>query len=214
MSVALSDNGSTSDISWRGLLALLIVWFGVIVTLTLTGVMDPGPARPPLPILLAVAIPVLSFLGAYRALPGFRAQVLGADLQVIVAIHAWRTLGLGFILLHLNGLLAGLFAWPAGLGDAAIALSAPFIIYRLRHDPSFAASNRFLWWNWLGILDFAIAIFAGVLASGIIPNLVANGVTSGAVSTMPLALIPGFFVPIFIILHITVLLQVAAARRR
>jgi len=197
-----------------GLMALLALWLLTILTLTATGVMDPGPGNPPIPILISVAIPVLLFFGTYGALPRFKAMVLGADLRVITAIQAWRTLGLGFILLHLNGLLPGLFAWPAGLGDATIAMVAPWVVYRLLKDPGFVASNRFLWWNWLGLFDFAVAIALGAATSGAIPALVSSGVTSAAVSTMPLALIPGFFVPVFMLLHFTALLQAAAARRQ
>lgn len=197
-----------------GLIALLVLWFLTILTLTTTGAMDPGPGNPPLPILISVVIPVLLFLGAYGALPRFKAMVLGADLRLITAIQAWRTVGLGFIFLHLSGLLPGLFAWPAGLGDAAIAIGAPWIVYRLLRDPGFVASNRFILWNWLGILDFAVAVVVGAATSGAIPALVADGVTSAAMSTMPLGLIPGFFVPMFILLHLTALLQAAAARRR
>ena len=197
-----------------GLAALLVFWLLTIVTLAATGVMEPGPGKPPIPILVSIAIPVLLFFVAYGALPRFKALVLSADPRVITAIQAWRTVGLGFILLSLNGLLPGLFAWPAGLGDAAIALAAPWIVYRLLKDPDFIASHGFLWWNWLGLFDFAVAVALGSATSGAIPALVAGGANSAAMSAMPLALIPGFFVPVFMLLHFTALLQAAAARRR
>lgn len=218
MSVATSPSKAIStDPSarrWLGAAALIAVWFGTILILTLTGVMDPGPNRPPVPLVFAVAIPTLLFLGAYRALPRFKAMVLGADLRLITALHAWRTIGFGFILLHLNGLLPGLFAWPAGLGDVAIAIAAPWMVYRLLRDPDFVTSSRFLWWNRLGILDFVVAFIAGALASGVIPALTLGGVNTAAVSVMPMALIPGFLVPLLLLTHLTALLQIGEARRQ
>ncbi len=204
---------ASASAAWVGGAALLAVWFLTILALAVTGVMDPGPGRPPLPILIAIAVPTLAFLGAYRALPGFQSFVLNADLRLITALHAWRTIGFGFILLHLNGLLPGLFAWPAGVGDFTIAIIAPWMVYRLMRDPNFVKSNRYVWWNRLGILDFVIAVATGAATSGAFPALVADGTTSAAMSTLPLAMIPGFFVPLFILLHLTALLQAAAARR-
>ena len=83
----------------------------------------------------------------------FRAFVLGLDLRLVTAIQAWRFAGLGFIALYTYGVLPGLFAWPAGLGDMAIGLTAPWVMRALERRPEFAASQRFAVWNLLGILD-------------------------------------------------------------
>ena len=49
--------------------------------------------------------------------------------------------------------------------------------------------------------------------SGSIPSLISGTVTSGPMEIWPLNLFPSFGVPIFIILHLTVLFQVMKMRR-
>src|SRR5262249_44584082 len=54
--------------------------------------------------------------------------------------------------------LPGLFAFPAGFGDMATGVTAPWIVLGLVRNPSFAASRRYVIWNILGILDFVVAV--------------------------------------------------------
>jgi len=68
-------------------------------------------------------------------------------------------------------------------------------------------SNRFLAVHAAGLLDFVVAIGAGIIACNQIPDLV-EGVTSSAMGDLPLDLVPAFAVPGFIILHLIVLVQV------
>ncbi len=76
--------------------------------------------------------------------------------------------------------------------------------------PDFVASRLFLVWNLLGILDLVVAVSTGVLSSGFIFGL-AGGITTAPMAQLPLVLIPAFFVPLFIMFHLTALLQ---ARRQ
>jgi hypothetical protein len=69
-------------------------------------------------------------------------------------------------------------------------------------------------YQYLGLLDFAVAIVTAGLAAGAYPSLTPDGVTSAAMDVWPLNLFPSFIVPIFIILHLTVLLKVRALRRQ
>ncbi len=103
--------------------------------------------------------------------------------------------------------------WPAGLGDVALGLSAPLVVLALARDPGFAARRGFVVWNWLGLADFVVAFGTAALASGAIPALVAGGATSAPMEVWPLFLFPGFFVPLFVFLHLTALFQVRAFRR-
>ncbi len=108
--------------------------------------------------------------------------------------------------MYAHGVLPGLFAWPAGLGDIAIGVAAPWMILSLIRQPGFAASQSFRVWNLLGILDLVVAIGTGVLASGFAAGLVGD-TTTGPMTQLPLVLIPAYFVPIFIMLHVTALIQ-------
>jgi hypothetical protein len=176
----------------------LALWLGLVSFLASQGAFVGSANSPPLRIFFGVAIPLALFLAAYFRWRPFRDFILGADLRFVAAIEAWRWGGLGFLSLYANGILPGLFALPAGLGDMAIGISAPWIVLSLVRNPLFAASRRFVIWNILGIVDFVA--FPGI--NGLIGN-----VTTSAMTRLPLVLIPAFMVPFFTMLHLTALLQ-------
>ena len=187
----------------------LAVWFGLVFFLASQGAFVGSVGSPPLPIFFGVAIPLALFFAVYFGLKSFRDFILGADLRFVAAIEAWRWGGLGFLSLYANGILPGLFALPAGLGDMAIGFSAPWIVLSLVRNPLFAASRRFFIWNILGIIDFVVAVSTATLSSGAFPGISAliGNVTTSPMTRLPLVLIPAFMVPFFTMLHLTALFQ-------
>ena len=195
-----------------GLLAVgLALWASLVLALALAGVFDVPPDSPALPTLVAIATPVLLFLGAAGVSPRVRAWVLALDPVLMTELQAWRIMGGTFLVVMALGLLPGFFAWPAGLGDVAVGVAAPFMAWRLRRDPAFLTSARYRWFLFAGLADFAVAVTTGVMARAPIDGLV-DEVTSAAMGQMPLVLIPTLAVPAFIILHLVVLLQILARR--
>jgi hypothetical protein len=194
----------TKTIAWTGLL----LWLAVAVVLGTGEAFVGTPGAAPLPILAAVLTPLIVFLVAFWTAGSFRDFVLSGDLTLMAGIQAWRFGGLGFIALYVYGVLPGLFAWPAGLGDMAIGVTAPLVIVALRRNPAFAAGRLFRVWNLLGILDLVVAVSLGALSSML--GFGASGAFPMAV--MPLVLIPAFFVPLFVMLHIASLLQAKQLR--
>ena len=120
--------------------------------------------------------------------------------------------GLGFIALYAYGVLPGVFAWPAGLGDIAIGVTAPWIAAALIRHPAFAASRVFAIWNGLGLLDLVVAVSTGAYASLSATGAVGE-ITTRPMAELPLVLIPAYFVPIFIMLHIVALAQARRAAK-
>lgn len=118
---------------------------------------------------------------------------------------------LGFLALYAQGLLPGIFAWPAGLGDIAIGVSAPWIVMALVRDRAFAGSWRFVAWNALGVLDLAIAVGTGA-ASGSLLAGYGGGVDTSPMTQLPLVLVPAFFVPFFVLVHVVAFLQAGVLR--
>jgi hypothetical protein len=186
--------------------SLLAVWFGLVFFAGANGAFVRPPDQPPLPILIGVTVPLVAFIAAYLGWGAFRASVLAADLRLLTAVQGWRAGGLGFLALHAHGVLPGLFAWPAGLGDIAIGITAPWVMFALINRPSLVTSRMFVVWNLLGILDLVGAVSTGVLSTGIVPGLVTE-VTTAPMSQLPLVLIPAYLVPLFIMLHLTALFQ-------
>ena len=184
----------------------MALWFGLVFLLGARGAFVGSADSPPLPIFFGVAIPLAVFFAAYFGWSAFRAFVLGVDLRLAAAMQAWRWAGFGFLALYAHRVLPGLFAFPAGLGDMAIGVTAPWIVLGLIRDPLFATSRRYVVWNILGITDLVVAVTMGTLSSGFLHGLTGN-VTTGPMAQLPLVLIPAYFVPFFIMLHVTALSQ-------
>jgi hypothetical protein len=88
---------------------------------------------------------------------------------------------------------------PAGWGDVAIGIAAPLVaLYWKRPFPY----KSFVVWNVLGLLDLAMAVSLGILASGTPVGVLAGKVTTRLMGMFPLSLIPTFFVPLLMILHL------------
>ena len=191
-------------------LGVLLLWFVVVFLLGAAGAIARPPGTPSFPILIAATAPVIVFLGAYWGWPAFRAYVLSLDLPLATAIQAWRAGGLGFLALYAHGVLPGAFAWPAGLGDIAIGVTAPWVALALLRRPGFAISRVFVVWNLLGILDLVVAVSVGGLSSAFASGAPGE-VTTGPMAQLPLVLIPAYLVPLFLILHLAALFQ---ARRQ
>ena len=190
--------------------AALTVWLVAVVILGAAGAFVGAPGMPPLPVFAGAVIPVILFAAAWRTSQAFRDFLLALDMRLIVAVQAWRYAGFGFLALYANHVLPGLFAWPAGLGDMAIGIAAPFWIVRLIKNPEAVASPGFRLWNALGILDFVIAFTTASVSS---MTLVTDSLPSMAPMTqLPLVLIPAFMVPLFVMLHIVALMQSKQAR--
>jgi hypothetical protein len=194
----------------RGVLAL---WCAVIIALGAAGAFIAAPGQPPLALVAGAMLPLALFSTAYLGSRSFRELVLAADLRLITAIQAWRWAGFGFIALWAHGVLPGLFALTAGIGDMAVGFTAPWIVLAVTRDRTFVATRRFAMFNWLGITDLVVALSLG----GVSSILVEGTVTMAPMAQLPLILIPAFLVPVFLLLHATALLQsrrAALAARR
>jgi hypothetical protein len=190
----------------------LAAWFVAVFAAGAAGGFVAQPGTPPIAIALGATLPLAAFFAAYAGSYRFRDFLRSADLRLLTGIQAWRAGGLGFIALWAHGVLPGLFTWPAALGDIAIGVTAPWIALALTRDPAFVGTARFAVWNWLGILDLAIAVGMGVLSSGVVPGL--TSVTTAAMGSLPLALIPAYFVPLFVMLHAVALFRAREAQKR
>lgn len=183
-----------------------LAWLALISVLGSRGVFVAPRGVPPLALLIGLLAPLILFLLGYRTIPSLREFVLSADLRLIVGIQAWRWAGFGFLTLHTYGILPGIFAWPAGLGDMAIGVTAPLVLSGLLRRPGFAAGKTFVAWNISGILDLTVAVSIGALVPLLAPNFY-GAVSTAPMSQLPLVLIPTYFVPTFLILHLTALFQ-------
>lgn len=146
-------------------------------------------------LLLATRIPAIS-----RAL-----AAPGATTRLALP-HTVRVVGVLFVLVLALGRLPAVFALPAGLGDIAVGLSAPFVALRLARG---TGRRRAVWFNIAGIVDLVVAIGLGFLAGlGPVRPLDVHP-TTAALGTLPLALVATVAVPLAIVLHVVSLRSLA-----
>ncbi len=187
-------------------LITLTVWLLLVVAFGAAGAFVGPPGAPPLAIAIGASVPLGLFFALLQLSKSFRGFVLSLDLRLIAGMQAWRWAGMGFLFLYSYKVLPAVFALAAGLGDMAIGVTAPWIILALVRQPGFAASNRFIGWNVLGIADLLTAV--GIAAVSTVFETGAPGEISVApMSTLPLVLIPEVVVPFFLILHTVALMQ-------
>src|SRR5215216_4672648 len=188
--------------------AVLGGWFVVSGLLARAGVysQDPGETVPwffvavagtLIALLLATRIPIVSRILADSGTPARLALP-----------HTLRIVGVLFLILMAQGRLPAAFALPAGLGDIAIGVAAPFVARRLARGNGRAGAVRF---NVLGILDLAVAVSIAFLLGPFGPFEVTP--STAPLRLLPLALIPTTAVPLAIALHIVSLRRLGTAAK-
>jgi hypothetical protein len=185
---------------------VLALWLAVVLLLGAAGAFVGPAGTPPYPIAIGVTAPLIVFVVAFWVSSTFRKFVTEGDVLLVTAIQAWRLAGFGLIGLFAYGVLPGRFAWPTGLGDMAIGLSAPWIALTLVRRPTFTASRLFVLWNLLGILDLVLAVGNAALLQTQATGALGE-VTVAPMAQLPLLLIPAYLVPLFIMLHVSALFQ-------
>lgn len=188
--------------------AILAIWFALVLLLNIVGTFEARADQVPIAFGLSIVGPPILFGVLYKFLDGFRSSVLALDLKLLTAIQAWRFAGIMFLVLYFYNMLPGTFAWPAGVGDMVIGAYAPFVVVAIANGSTnwhFHAVAL----NILGLLDIVGAIGSDVLSGGTPLGVltVAGEVTSDIMQSLPLALIPTFLVPFFIVLHIISLIK-------
>jgi hypothetical protein len=191
--------------------ATLSVWFASAFGISVLGGFE-SENRPPVPLGAAALVPVFTFALWHFKSDALRRIVLTADLRLLTLAQTWRVGGLLFVILYAQGVLPGQFALPAGLGDFAIGATAPFVARALAKPH--ASKSLFVWWNVLGIMDLVLAVTLGILSSASSVDILAGEVTTEVMGMFPLSLIPTFFVPLLILLHVVALIQVGNRRSR
>ncbi len=193
--------------------AVLAVWLAVVFVLGTIGAFARPAGSVPVPIIIGVMAPIIVFLAGLGLSRSFQSIVLAADLRLMAGMQAWRFAGLGFLALYAQGVLPGFFAWPAGLGDIAIGLTAPLVVLALIKRSDFKSNSLFVAWNLFGIMDLIVAVLTGALSSGLAPGITGL-VTTAPMAHLPLVLIPAYLVPLFVMFHLVTLYQISAKPSR
>jgi hypothetical protein len=186
--------------------AVLGGWLVVSGLLARAGVYSPDPGDAGPWFLVAVAGTLIALLLATR-IPIVSRILAGPGTPARLALpHTLRVVGVLFLVVMAQGHLPAAFALPAGLGDFAIGVAAPFVARRLARGTGYAGAVRF---NVLGILDLIVAGIVGFL----LLELIEVTPSTAPLTLLPLALVPTAAVPLAVALHIVSLRRLRAAAK-
>lgn len=180
----------------------LLGWLAVSWTLAGAGYYsgDAGGSVPWIPVVFLVVL--VGLLLVSRVPVVSRALGSSSDVGRLIAPHTIRVLGVVFLIAVAEGALPAAFALPAGLGDIAIGIAAPFVAWRLAKG---GGRKTAVWFSVLGLLDLVVALTIGFLTAPGPFQTLESTPTTAALAQLPLALIPTVAVPIAIALHIAAL---------
>jgi len=179
---------------------LIFVWFLFSLTASALHLFRTEPDQPPIPLGLAVLIPIAIFAIWSATSQPFRQFLLSLNPSTLTFVQAWRIARFVFLVLYTYSILPGQLALPAGWGDIAIGATAPLVALKLTNPNH---RKGFIVWQLLGITDLVNAVGMGVAARFINPH----GIATSAMTVLPMSLIPTFAVPLFMILHFICIAQ-------
>jgi hypothetical protein len=197
--VVTPDTGRAAALATT--LSVLVAWFLLSVWLALHGAFGGSPGQPPIGLAITLILPLVVFARDSRLHGPLFEGLRRLDLAGLIAAQTYRIGGVFFLIAWWAGTLPGAFALPAGIGDLAIGLSAPFVAAAVagRRPGSLALAWT---WNVAGVADLVMALFEGVTHSSSPLGLFAGSLPSDAVTRYPLSLSPTFVVPLSLVLHI------------
>jgi hypothetical protein len=194
---------------WLALVVPYTLWLAVIWSAAINGVFRPGNTLPLLP--FAIFLPVI--VGVPILLRSKRiGEVLDAmPAAWLIGLQVYRVFGGIFLVGWARGVVPGVFALPAGIGDVTTGLLALPIAYYLASRSGDAVRSAIAW-NIFGLIDFTIAVGIGLAISPGPLQLIVPSIPNAGVGLYPTVLIPAFAVPSSILLHVLSLRQLRRCR--
>ncbi|MGH7685540.1 MAG: hypothetical protein ACREN2_01785 [Candidatus Dormibacteria bacterium] len=203
---------STDRAAARRVTAFLLAWLGVDAVLGAVGLFAASPGTY-VPIIAAgIVVPIVAGIWLFTRGGTVRRLVDSIPLHRQISVQFYRTAGVIFLIAWLAGRMPGTFALPAGIGDIAVGLAAPFVAARVRspfHDPERARRAATIW-NVLGIADLVMAVTLGFLSSPSFFQLLSHSDPNWLITRMPYVLVPVFAVPLSVLLHLAALQRLRA----
>jgi hypothetical protein len=199
---------------WLAIAIPFTLWLAVVWAMAVNGAFQPIPGVVRLPRLpIAIFAPVI--IGLFFLL---RSKSIAAFLDAtpapwLIALQVYRIFGGIFLVNWMHGTVAGVFAVPAGIGDALTGIMALPVALLLASGTARGRSAAMAW-NIFGLLDFAVAITLGTLSSPGPFQIFGLDIPASLAGTYPIVLIPAFAVPSSILLHALSIRQLRRIGRR
>jgi hypothetical protein len=197
--VALLDRYINRRVALR-VLGGLGAWFLYVGLMAHFGILRNPEMRPPG--ITFIVVPVLLFLIFFVVRsPGSARSILAFPLWLILGTQCFRV-GVELFLhqLWIEGLVPRMLTFRGANVDIYIGLSAPLIAWlstRGRWGLELASA-----WNILGLLALLNVVIRALLTAPGPLHLIHTEVPDQMIGTFPFSFIPGFFVPLAVVLHV------------
>jgi len=190
--------------SWVAIVGFFVLaaWALTVSLLALRGFFLPPDEKSPPPIGIHLLI-VLAGLGILLASSATLRSLL-TNQKHLIWLNVWRLVGLVFLGLMATGQMPALWALPAGIGDVIVGVTAPWVANQLDKPGGKRIAIIF---NLFGLADLVVAVGLGIMTSPGPLRVFHTTPTSEFATHFPLALVPGFLVPLAFALHIVSLWQ-------
>jgi hypothetical protein len=192
-------------------LAALSVWFIYAGLMGYSGVVKNTAMRPPG--IAFIVIPILLFLIFFIVRSSASARVaLAFPLWIVLAAQCFR-MGVELFLhrLWIEGLVPKMLTFEGANVDIYIGASAPLIAWLSTRGR--LGMRLALAWNMLGLLALTNVVIRAVLTAPGPFNLIHAEVPNRMMGTFPFLFIPGFFVPLAVVLHVLAIRAISSRLR-
>jgi hypothetical protein len=191
------------------LAAAIGVWIGLAAAVAQAGWL---PISRPVPVVgLFVVAPLLAAALA-TAWPRARDAMLSIPMRVMVALNIVRVFAVLFLLLAAEGRLSGPFPYSAAWGDIITGALAVPLLWLLKDGAVGRHATMIAAWNLFGTADLVLAIGFGVTSAEGSPLQLFAAPGSQAMQYAPWSFVPTVLVPIWLILHAIIAVQLRRGR--
>jgi len=205
---ALTTFMDVSRVAKVTLAAVIGVWIGLAAAAAGAGWVT---ISRPVPVVgLFVAVPLLAAALA-TAWPAACKAMLSIPMPVMVALNVVRVFAVLFLMLAAEGRLTGPFPYSAAWGDIITGVVALPVLWLLK-DGAARYTTAIAAWNLFGTADLVLAIAFGVTSAEGSPLQLFPGPGSEAMQHVPWSFVPTVLVPIWLILHAIIAVQLRRAK--
>jgi hypothetical protein len=188
------------------LAAAIGVWIGLAAAVAQAGWL---PISRPIPVVgLFVMVPLVA-----TAWPAARTAMLSIPLPVMVGLNVARVFAVLFLMLAAEGRLSGPFPYSAAWGDIITGAAAVPLLWLLK-DGGARHATAIAVWNLFGAADLVLAIGFGVTSAEGSPLQLFAAPGSEAMQHAPWSFVPTVLVPIWLILHAIIAVNLRSAKLR
>jgi hypothetical protein len=203
--ITFMDASRTAKITLAGVIG---AWIGLAAAAAGAGWLA---ISKPVPVVgIFVAVPLIAAAIA-TAWPAARNAMLSIPIPVMVSLNIVRVFAVLFLMLAAEGRLTGPFPHSAAWGDIITGVAALPVLLLLkdgaaRHTPAIVA------WNLFGAADLVLAIAFGITSAEGSPLQLFPGPGAEAMQHAPWSFVPTVLVPIWLILHAVIAVQLRRAK--